>query len=310
VIQLNPRTVHLLGVENVTFLHPTYFHERYMTGTVTKTTGGVATTLQIDTSYFDAYLKGMYVTIDTLTPSVLDGVLFNLLKTFKTIMGETTSPLVYLDFDGYDPADFIYNNFGLTSAYCQLMDWDDEITGGYASAANVTLAMITKHQILVNSLMTRRFKFYIVNNSSTTDLSFKGPFSSMYGLDPDLVYTINKKTGQGTTYDYEECNLPLYGHDYMALASNIVSNSMGAMNGEKMVTSDVLAILSTPNYPGQTEAYIPHHAGGKVELMSDTIDSIELRFTDEIGNPILSLENFIVTLTISVYPENYLQMRE
>ena len=92
--------------------------------------------------------------------------------------------------------------------------------------------------------------------------------------------------------------VPIYGHDYVALASNIVANSMGAMNGEKMTTSDVLAILSTPNYPGQTEAYIPHHAGGKVELMSDTIDSIELRFTDEKGNPLLSLENFIVTLTI------------
>jgi hypothetical protein len=43
---------------------------------------------------------------------------------------------------------------------------------------------------------------------------------------------------------------------------------------------------------------MPYHAGGKVELMSDTVDSIELRFTDENGNPIFSLENFIVTLTI------------
>jgi hypothetical protein len=45
-------------------------------------------------------------------------------------------------------------------------------------------------------------------------------------------------------------------------------------------------------------SYTPSHAGGKVELTSDTLDTITLNFTDEKGNDVLSLENFIVTLVI------------
>ena len=70
------------------------------------------------------------------------------------------------------------------------------------------------------------------------------------------------------------------------------------MNGEKLSSGDVLCVVPTINYPGQTESYSSPSAGGRVEANYDTIDSVELRFEDEFGDPVLSLENFIVTLNI------------
>ena len=48
-----------------------------------------------------------------------------------------------------------------------------------------------------------------------------------------------------------------------------------------------------------TESYSSSNGGGRVEINYNTIDSIELRFEDEYGDGILSLENFIVKLNIN-----------
>jgi hypothetical protein len=71
---------------------------------------------------------------------------------------------------------------------------------------------------------------------------------------------------------------------------------MAAVSGERLTTSDLLAVVPTPNYPGDTETYSQPNAGGRVEVSSDTVDNIELNFVDELGNDVLSMRNFIVTL--------------
>jgi hypothetical protein len=144
-------------------------------------------------------------------------------------------------------------------------------------------------------------KFKIANNM-VTDLKISGPFASMLCLDPDTEHTIAGKllTVLPATYKVHslDCRLPLFGHDYIAVSSNIVSNIQSAFNGERLSSDDVLCVVPTTHYAGQTESYSQPSAGGRIELCFDTIDSIELRFADEYGDPVYSLENFIVTLVI------------
>ena len=53
-----------------------------------------------------------------------------------------------------------------------------------------------------------------------------------------------------------------------------------------------------------TQKVIHHCASGRTEVVSNMIDCIELSFTDTFGNPILSLENFVITLLLNdVKPE-------
>ena len=49
-------------------------------------------------------------------------------------------------------------------------------------------------------------------------------------------------------------------------------------------------------YCGYTETYAPLSASGRSEITSNTIDNIELLFTDKFGNPLLNLANFVITL--------------
>jgi hypothetical protein len=134
-IQLNPKTLHLLGVENVTFMHPTYFHEKYMTGTITHHLNGVETDTLITPDHFDIFLKGLYITQDNLTPSVLDAVLYNILSALRTMVSETTTVKILLDFEGYTTDDFIYNQFPLNDANFVLIDWDAPTRGGFDVAS-------------------------------------------------------------------------------------------------------------------------------------------------------------------------------
>jgi hypothetical protein len=174
----------------------------------------------LDKSYFDSFLYGLYVTKDNLTPSIVDGVLFNLLRALKMLLKEdaTNTKLIFFDFDGYEPTQFLYNNFAYGSAHLHLLNWDAATGGGYDAAANITDAMIEDHKALIYSLMTRRFRFYILNNSTTQTYEFKGPFASMYGLDPSQKLFIKPKTVVSgvTTYDYQTCELP-YGDTITSL---------------------------------------------------------------------------------------------
>ena len=71
-------------------------------------------------------------------------------------------------------------------------------------------------------------------------------------------------------------------------------------------STNLLTIMPLPKYCGCTESYSSPSESGRTELVSNTIDTIELLFTDQFGNPLtmLSLENFGITLLFNdVKPE-------
>ena len=55
-------------------------------------------------------------------------------------------------------------------------------------------------------------------------------------------------------------------------------------------------VVLTPNYPAQVEFFQPPDTSGRTETSSNTIDSVSFHFTDEYGNNVMSLENFVITL--------------
>ena len=65
--------------------------------------------------------------------------------------------------------------------------------------------------------------------------------------------------------------------------------------GSKLEATNLRTAMPLTKYCGYTESYSPPSAAGRTEIVSNTIDSIELSFTDKFRNPLLSLENFVVT---------------
>ena len=271
-IVMDERLFHMVGLESVTFQHPTYFHTSYMTGTFG--INGVNTA--VTSANFNLYLQGLYLSDKTISVGLMNNVLYQLRKFFH---GITTDDTIQFYFDGFNnPGDFLYN----TDATA-LVDANTMAAAAAGSANSIMYG-------LLYSLPPRLFRFHIKNNSAVP-YTMQGAYCALFGLDTEVVNTI----APGAIINVQ---LPAYGHDYIALASNIISSTVSSVNGERLGTSDLLTVCATPNYPGDTESYSPATSGGKVETASNIIDSIELRFTDELGTDVLSLENFIVTLVI------------
>ena len=113
----------------------------------------------------------------------------------------------------------------------------------------------------------------------------------MFGLNPSSPIVIS--IGASVT-----AWLPVFGHDYICLSSDIWSNVLSATCGECLETTDLLSIIPTPNDPAQLEVYTPTTDGGKTETSTNIIDLIEFHFTDKYGNDVLSLEDFILTIVV------------
>jgi hypothetical protein len=130
--------------------------------------------------------------------------------------------------------------------------------------------------------------------SSENDISMTGDFVQLFGLDPTKTHTVSP--GNPLTI-----RIPLHGHDYVVLSSNIVFGAVSTMNGDNLAGSDFLCVVPTPQNPGFMEYFNNPSIGGKVELGNSTLDCITLEFSDRYGQPLYSLEDFVVTLIIDHY---------
>ena len=71
----------------------------------------------------------------------------------------------------------------------------------------------------------------------------KGNFLAMFGLNPN---TNTHLASRG----FIEAHLPVHGHDYICL-SNIGSNSLSSTCGECLQTTNLFAVIPSPNYAAQ-----------------------------------------------------------
>jgi hypothetical protein len=132
---------------------------------------------------------------------------------------------------------------------------------------------------------------FVFSANTQANYTLTGDFVSMLGLDPTLTHTISYNN---PLY----IKIPIYGHDFIAVQSSLVSGVSATMNGEALASTDLLRIVPTPLKPGLVEEYEAVTTGGALELNCDHIDTVQLSFNDKLGNPIKSMEDFIVTLVI------------
>ena len=103
-----------------------------------------------------------------------------------------------------------------------------------------------------------------------------GNFLAMFGLNPSGKTIL-------ASGDFITAHLPVFGHDYICLASNIGLNALSATCGERLEATNLLSIIPTPYCPAQFEIYSPSTDGGKTETSTNIIDLIELHFTYKYG---------------------------
>jgi len=283
------RLMHICGVETVVMKHPTYFHERYLegTGNYVKTDGTVSEVVTFGPENFNAYLNGIYAQPRYLSIGLIDNVLWSLFKFLQAIIQDDGTNLFFM-FNGFASfSDYFYNGKA----------WDDTTTCNLNNVADNI--QVRNHVAILTALyQSSNFQFSIVlKGGAFSAIHLEGPMLNLFGIDSNRKMIISN----GVPFDVQ---LPMFGHDYISIGSNVCSNIQTMQAGSKIEATSLLTIMPLIKYCGYTESYSPPSASGRTEIVSNTIDCIELSFTDKFGNPILSLENFVITLLFDdVKPE-------
>jgi hypothetical protein len=266
------RVSSLLSVETVYMKHPSMFQKAYASGTITY--GNRTFQVTDEEELFDApvYCGSTDINLMGLT---LHKVLYCILKLLRkyTDDEDQAKAISILWYDG---------------------EYDDDNNRLYFDKSyNETVYDPTEYIAPTQVCYARRYGGCALGSVLET-IVLQGNFVQLLGLDPNIVHTIGPD-------NLLEIKPPLRGHDYISLSSNIVFGSVTTMHGERLGDSDFLCVVPTPNNPGDMEYFNNVNIGGKVELSSNTIDTITLEFSDQYGIPLYSLEHFVVTLIIDNY---------
>jgi len=282
---LPDNVTNLVSIESVFLKHPSFFHEAYMTGYITRAVAGAAPqTRQVTSASFENALQDYYLlhseyyANSNLKIAVIDKVLFYLLKFLKTVAVDVADVVRFRFMDDGDTANFGYNvmSYSVMAPHAEI-----DITQQHAA-----------HAAVVERLVTRRnMNLFIEINNSPLALTLTGNFMEMFGCDPSEVYVINQANPL-------PIQIPIHGHQFMCLECNLIEPQMVSVNGEKLTSSDLMTVIPTPSDPGQTEYYMNYTTGGKSLVSSDHLDSIQLAFTDIRGNNVLSMEEFMITILL------------
>jgi hypothetical protein len=265
------RVSSLLSVETVVMKHPSIVDHLYLNGTLTygnntETVKGSDFELVTNPSvYFDA--SDNVLAIDTTHK-----VLFALLKLLRSKAATNVQQqgINIRWFDDENGQTF-YTNL---------------------TAANTVLDMAYLDEALRACIFRRDISCQLL--SSQVAISMTGDFVQLFGLDPTKTHTVSPNNPL-------TIRIPMHGHDYVVLSSNLVFGAVSTMNGDSLAGSDFLCVVPTPHNPGFMEYFNNPSIGGKVELGNSTLDSITLEFSDRYGQPLYSLEDFVVTLIIDHY---------
>jgi hypothetical protein len=78
-----------------------------------------------------------------------------------------------------------------------------------------------------------------------------------------------------------------------------VSGQLSSLNGENLTNTDLFALIPTPNStPGDMVHYQNTSIGGRIEISSALVDTINLQFMDEFGFPLKGLKEFVISILI------------
>ena len=101
---------------------------------------------------------------------------------------------------------------------------------------------------------------------------------TLLGLNPVKTHTIPAN-------DMLKVKLLVYGHDYVMISCNIVSDVLASLVSTNLEQMSLLLMVPPPNSPGELVSY-SLGSTGRLEIVQPTLDCMELSFTDKWGLPI------------------------
>ena len=286
-ITLNENLLNVVSLDMISFKHPTFFSEAYMTGYITVGGAGAALTNAVTPSTLDPdnYLTELYPNSnpnDIGFVQTLDGILFYLLLFLKQTIQDDVGVLNYLFDDDVDNDNFEYNH----KTQLTLLG----VNGGKPFTIT-QLNANPNHINVLRNLIERRDLKLALSLIGASALTLTGNWCQLMGLSPDEPHVLSLTTPL-------DIRIPYFGHDHIAISCDIIKSQWCSMNGEAMSTAELLAIVPTPGNPGTTETYYAYTTGAKNEIQIEHIDGLTLEFTDKQGNYVLSLEDYILVLVL------------
>jgi hypothetical protein len=283
----------VLSLESLYFKHPTFFSSKYLTGSIT-----LAGNDSVDVKPQDwlvLFASNIYCTRSYTKISIvdvlytIDNLLYFVMELIRDALPDELREYVKMHF--YDGSDnqFIYNdpaNVGLTLEQF--------------AHPNVGDPAIPHVQLLDRMFQTRDMNCQLVFanvpgvHPAPPSITLNGAFFRMLGLDPNKPHVIDAKG--------LNIRLPISGLDFVAVTSNLVIGQMSSLFSSSVSNSDLLQIVHThDSVPGEMVHFFNTSSSGKVELGVSILDTIQFRFYDEFGYPLLGMEDFIATVVIDHY---------
>ena len=189
-------------------------------------------------------------------------------------------PLVYFRFPGATQiTDFPYNIWNpanFTEAY-------------YTTYIQANVNAEPTLRDIMRNCYYKNFEFEIYNTSND-NIVLSGMWCTLFGLSPVEPNTLPAN-------GYLKVKIPIYGHDYVMISCNIVSDTLSSLVSTNLEQTSLLAMVPTPNNPGELVAYSPGSTG-RLEVVQPTLDNMELSFTDRWGLPVYGLKDFALVLDI------------
>ena len=110
------------GVENIIVHHPTYFHERYMTGTAYYVAKDLTQSeiINFDATRFNAFLDGLYAQPKFLSVGLIDVVLMSLLNFLQGIIKDDGSNILFT-FNGFPAVEDYFTTEEVTTTMKRLI---------------------------------------------------------------------------------------------------------------------------------------------------------------------------------------------
>ena len=269
-IPFHESLMNIVSLDMMTFTHPTFFSEKYMSGYITLGGGvGVPITTAVTADQLDP--AHMFRDMFPRAPQdsnefyvLFDNFMYYFLLYLKNIIQDDTACLNYEFIDAPDNVfqQYKYNN---------------------QTVQNLRILYPLDSTIILRLSIT-----------GATVLTLTGNWCQLFGLSPSSSNVLS-------TTSPLLLRVPFSGHDHIAVSCDILEPQYCSMNGEKLSTSELMTIVPTPGSPGDLQTYLSYTTGGKSEIAIQHLDSITLEFTDKQGNYILSLTDFVVVLVLEQF---------
>jgi len=147
-------------------------------------------------------------------------------------------------------------------------------------------------------------KFILHNESTTNDIILEGRWMKIFGL-----YTREGATVTIPSNGSVQCELNTTGYDYVNIHTNF-SRAVFTCSGDSfaLVPADMLWSIPIITPPAEVTYYHNHSSSGKIPYSTPVLDEIGLYFTDQWGDMLYDIKDYVIVLTLDFAEKEPAQM--